>query len=125
MQAVCSCISGFVGAPPTCRPECVISSDCPKNEACTNQKCQDPCPGSCGRNTICNVINHNPVCVCRSGMTGDPFINCFPLRKRKLFFSFFLEYFQVLNFPRVNCPRDLFYYFELRINELQCSASIN
>lgn len=81
MQAVCSCISGFVGAPPTCRPECVISSDCPKNEACTNQKCRDPCPGSCGRNTICNVINHNPVCSCRPGMTGDPFINCFPLRK--------------------------------------------
>lgn len=90
MQAVCSCISGFVGAPPTCRPECVISSDCPKNEACTNQKCRDPCPGSCGRNTICNVINHNPICVCRPGMTGDPFINCFPLRKRyssKIFYK--------------------------------------
>jgi hypothetical protein len=83
-QAVCSCINGFVGAPPTCRPECVISSDCPKNEACNNQRCRDPCPGSCGRNTICNVINHNPVCSCQPGMTGDPFINCFPTRKETI-----------------------------------------
>lgn len=81
MQAVCSCISGFIGAPPICRPECVISSDCLRREACTNQKCQDPCPGSCGRNTICNVVNHNPICSCRPGMTGDPFVNCYLLRK--------------------------------------------
>lgn len=104
MQAVCSCISGFVGAPPTCRPECVISSDCPKNEACTNQKCRDPCPGSCGRNTICNVINHNPVCVCRPGMTGDPFINCFPPRKK----GFFKDIFSNIIFFR----NLYFFYFE-------------
>ncbi|KAI4480699.1 hypothetical protein M0802_014155, partial [Mischocyttarus mexicanus] len=78
-HATCTCIKGYIGAPPTCRPECVVSSDCAPNEACSNQKCIDPCPGSCGRNTICNVINHNPICSCLSGMSGDPFINCSPI----------------------------------------------
>lgn len=41
-QAVCSCIKGFIGAPPLCRPEGVVSSECPPNEACINQKCRDP-----------------------------------------------------------------------------------
>lgn len=81
MQAVCSCINGYIGAPPTCRPECVVSSDCPLNEACTNQRCGDPCPGSCGRNAACSVVNHNPVCICKERMTGDPFVNCYPMRK--------------------------------------------
>lgn len=48
-QAVCSCIQGYIGSPPSCRPECVINSECPLNEACINQKCIDPCPGSCGQ----------------------------------------------------------------------------
>lgn len=81
MQAVCSCVSGYIGAPPTCRPECVLSSDCPLNEACTNQRCRDPCPGSCGINAVCAVVNHNPVCSCRDRMTGDPFTTCYPMRK--------------------------------------------
>lgn len=48
-QGVCSCIQGYIGSPPSCRPECVINSECPLNEACINQKCIDPCPGSCGQ----------------------------------------------------------------------------
>lgn len=96
MHATCTCIKGYIGAPPTCRPECVVSSDCAPNEACTNQKCIDPCPGSCGRNTICNVINHNPICSCLSGMSGDPFINCFPIRKH-----FFLNLFTSIYFQKV------------------------
>lgn len=81
MQATCSCISGYIGAPPTCRPECVISSDCSLNEACINQRCRNPCEGGCGLNAICNVVNHNPICSCREKMTGDPFLRCYPIRK--------------------------------------------
>lgn len=84
MQAVCSCVNGYLGAPPTCRPECTVNSDCPLNEACTNQKCRDPCPGSCGINAVCNVLYHNPVCTCRDRMTGDPFASCYPMRKDSL-----------------------------------------
>ena len=79
--AVCSCLSGYIGSPPTCRPECVTSSECPLNQACTNQKCINPCLGTCGIAADCQVINHNPVCTCRPKYTGDPFVACFVIRK--------------------------------------------
>ena len=69
-QAVCSCISGYIGSPPTCRPECVVNSDCSRNQACSNQKCRDPCPGTCGINAKCIVVNHNPICSCLPRYTG-------------------------------------------------------
>lgn len=80
-QAVCSCVPGYIGSPPTCRSECISSSDCSLNKACVNQKCIDPCPGTCGINARCQVVNHNPICTCQSGFTGDPFIRCLPIRK--------------------------------------------
>jgi hypothetical protein len=76
--AICSCVPGFIGSPPTCRPECVTSSECPLNQACSNQKCIDPCPGTCGVQAQCQVINHNPICSCPTGYTGDPFVRCQP-----------------------------------------------
>jgi hypothetical protein len=75
-QAVCSCVPGYIGSPPTCRPECVTNNECPQNEACSNQKCRDPCPGTCGVNAKCQVINHNPICSCPPRYSGDPFIRC-------------------------------------------------
>lgn len=65
-----------MGSPPTCRPECVLSTDCPQHQACIKQKCRDPCPGTCGINARCQVINHNPICTCKAGFTGDPFVTC-------------------------------------------------
>ena len=75
-HAVCSCSLGFIGNPPSCRPECVVSSECPQNRACINQKCLDPCPGTCGLNARCQVVNHNPICSCAAGFTGDPLARC-------------------------------------------------
>lgn len=80
-QAICSCLPGFMGAPPTCRPECIVNSDCKQNEACFNRKCRDPCPGTCGTNAKCQVISHSPVCICLPGYTGDPFTRCHFIRK--------------------------------------------
>lgn len=80
-QAVCSCVPGFIGSPPTCRPECITSQECPLNQACVNQKCIDPCPGTCGLNAKCQVVNHNPFCSCLPNYVGDPFIRCSPKRK--------------------------------------------
>lgn len=45
-----------------------------------NQKCVDPCPGSCGLNTECAVINHTPSCRCALHYTGDPFQGCSPVQ---------------------------------------------
>jgi len=85
----CSCQENYIGSPPNCRPECTINEECPKNKACMKQKCQDPCPGSCGVNANCNVYNHNPICSCIDGYTGDPFTSCYvkPI-PRKYFFHY-------------------------------------
>ena len=40
----------------------------------------DPCPGSCGIEADCKVINHNPICTCPPGLTGDPFVKCKRIR---------------------------------------------
>lgn len=74
----CSCRPEYTGTPPNCRPECSINSECPSNKACINEKCRDPCPGSCGISALCNVVYHTPACTCPEGYTGDPFTNCYP-----------------------------------------------
>jgi hypothetical protein len=76
----CTCLENYVGAPPNCRPECTINPECSSVTACINQKCRDPCPGSCGQNALCNVVNHNPVCKCNPGFEGDPFVRCLPIQ---------------------------------------------
>lgn len=75
-QSVCSCLPNMISSPPSCRPQCISDSDCAQNEACSNQKCINPCQGACARNAQCNVINHTPHCKCETGYRGDPFSNC-------------------------------------------------
>lgn len=75
-QAACSCLPNYVGRAPNCRPECTNDSECPNHLACKNEKCRDPCPGSCGTNAQCTVVNHSPVCSCFPGYIGDPFSSC-------------------------------------------------
>lgn len=79
----CTCLSGFINSPPNCRPECVSNSECLTHHACINQKCKDPCPGSCGENADCRVVSHTPMCVCSIGYTGDPFTQCVPFQECK------------------------------------------
>lgn len=78
-QATCSCLPGFSGTAPMCRPECVLNSDCLPALACLNQKCIDPCVGACGRSAMCRPSNHNAICSCQPGYTGDPFLQCSPI----------------------------------------------
>lgn len=80
-NGVCTCISGYLGDPYTiCRPECVINTDCSRNEACILHKCRNPCVGTCGVNAECNVVNHLPICNCPRNTTGNAFVSCIPLR---------------------------------------------
>lgn len=76
-RAVCSCATNYIGRPPSCRPECVVNSDCPMSLSCINEKCKNPCQGSCGPNAECKVVSHSPMCYCLNGYTGDPFSNCY------------------------------------------------
>lgn len=74
----CTCLPEYYGDPYIeCRPECVLNSDCPKDRACINNKCTDPCPGVCGMNAECRVNNHAPSCACRLGYEGNPFSSCY------------------------------------------------
>lgn len=125
-HGVCSCQEGYVGSPPTCRPECVASTDCPQHQACIKQKCRDPCPGTCGLNARCQVINHNPICTCKAGFTGDPFITCQLEQSKNLFIineikspsdtKFFIKYLQTsveslaFLFKSIACILSLLYY---------------
>lgn len=86
-NGVCSCLPEYQGSPPSCRPMCTVSSECPSDRACLNLKCIDPCPGPCGRNTQCKTINHSPYCSCGPSFTGNPFTQCLP-ESRKLLSSF-------------------------------------
>lgn len=87
---VCTCLKDYVGRPPNCRPECLISSECASNLSCQKEKCRDPCPGSCGPFALCRVINHSPICSCLPNHTGDPFAGCAPVQS-KLFSSALLS----------------------------------
>ena len=89
-HAVCSCLTGFIGSPPSCRPECMVSSDCAQDKACIKQKCIDPCPGTCGLNARCQVVNHNPICSCAPGFTGDPFIRCHKVTSKQALILYLL-----------------------------------
>ena len=67
----CFCREGFFGDPyKGCRRECESDNDCNRNLACVKNKCSDPCPGVCGVNAQCVVLNHIPNCKCYDGMTG-------------------------------------------------------
>lgn len=101
-RPVCSCKAGYLGAPPNCRPECVVQSECPLDKACFNQKCVDPCPGTCGFGARCRVVNHNPICSCPSGFTGDPFTSCVE-EESKLGFHTFVRPGHIHKFKIENC----------------------
>lgn len=81
-HAVCSCLPNYIGAPPSCRPECIVSSECNPDKACVNTKCINPCIGACGSGARCEVINHSPICSCREGQTGDPFRSCYTIQSK-------------------------------------------
>lgn len=98
-HAVCSCVPNYIGAPPNCRPECMSSSDCSQDKSCINEKCKDPCPGTCGINAQCRVVNHNPICSCMSGFTGDPFIRCIYEESKNILRNFITSFHQFIIIP--------------------------
>jgi hypothetical protein len=88
----CSCKPTYIGTPPNCRPECVSNSECDRSKACIHQKCQDPCPGSCGLEALCRVAMHVPNCYCPPGYIGDPFSRCYPAPPpQRKFYIFYKE----------------------------------
>lgn len=83
----CVCLPDYFGNPyEYCKPECILNSDCPSNLACTQNKCHNPCLGTCGINALCQVINHFPACTCPNQYQGDPYKLCSQKTQSKIFF---------------------------------------
>ena len=72
----CECLPDHIGQPPLCHPECKSNYDCHSDQACINDKCENPCQGACGLNADCQVVNHSPRCTCSKSYAGDPYDTC-------------------------------------------------
>lgn len=103
----CTCLPQYIGSPPNCRPECVISAECPSNKACINEKCRDPCPGSCGIGALCTVNNHTPNCYCPNGYIGDPFSSCILKPQAGKYFLFYI----IFQFIKITENYKIYYNF--------------
>lgn len=60
--------------------ECSTDLECPKEKACINFQCVDPCNlrGACGQNAICETVLHRPRCSCPECYTGVASTLCQP-----------------------------------------------
>lgn len=93
--AKCSCNENYSGRAPNCRPECIMNSECSFNTACINNKCSNPCHGTCGLDADCSVVNHYPICSCPPPLRGDPLLRCDATPDRKT--CFIIDYCYYLN----------------------------
>lgn len=73
-KAVCECPPGLNGNPLV---SCVVlgcrsNDECPSNQACINNKCDNPCDktATCANTEVCRVYNHRPQCACPPGTVG-------------------------------------------------------
>lgn len=62
--------------------ECIENTDCAAKASCVDNKCVDPCKLNkvCGEKADCIVENHQALCSCQPGTTGDPFLGCISLQ---------------------------------------------
>lgn len=64
---------------PKIGPECDTDDDCPDPKYCNKNTntCEDACSRKrCGIKAFCNASNHQAVCQCITGYTGNPEIHC-------------------------------------------------
>ena len=108
-DGICTCLPEYRGDPYSgCRPECVLNTDCPQNQACFRNKCRDPCPSTCGQNALCDVYNHIPMCSCPPSMSGNAFVFCSPVEGM---FSLLLEDLEMYN-PLKHTPFPTYEYLK-------------
>ncbi|KAK9880682.1 hypothetical protein WA026_011918 [Henosepilachna vigintioctopunctata] len=92
-EAICTCKQGRSGDPlvnckeikpvqQACGPgdncKCSVNDDCPDELTCVRGICIDSClmGKKCGYGAVCVMQNHNAVCKCKPGLTGDPLVSC-------------------------------------------------
>lgn len=79
-RAICSCAESFEGNPYlSCQTiGCRSNNECESNKACVNGDCINEClvNNPCGVNADCYMDQNRPLCKCRSGYRGNPFVEC-------------------------------------------------
>src|SRR5690349_11869829 len=55
---------------------CSKNADCEDKMQCLLGVCYDPCTSGCGESALCSVDNHNILCSCPQGFSGNPDIKC-------------------------------------------------
>lgn len=59
------------------KPQCVIDSECNDKEKCISGTCIEACRiDRCGVNAICTSRNHQAICSCAPGYTGNAHYEC-------------------------------------------------
>lgn len=73
------------------RPECENNSECADDKYCKldTKTCEDPCTiKRCGTNALCNTTNHEAVCQCFTGYTGNPEESCSKIHSYNFYSNF-------------------------------------
>ena len=117
-RVVCSCQKGYFGRPPNCHPECLVNGECPPSQACIREKCLDPCQGTCGINALCTAVNHQAICSCPPGYTGDPFETCSKIPGRSMNISFDLINLFFRGLPILKCVNNINFFPNLLVSKL-------
>ncbi|XP_046661270.1 adhesion G protein-coupled receptor E1-like [Homalodisca vitripennis] len=78
LLSLCTPILGFSFSNNTTDVNCQNSDDCSSGKVCVDFKCDDPCLGGCGPNTVCLTVNEVSMCACKPGYIGHPFHECYP-----------------------------------------------
>lgn len=79
ISTVCSCEQGYDGNPEVqcTHIGCRSDDECSTTHSCINRQCVPACASdTCGPQTECYGINHNPVCECLPGYSGNPKLGC-------------------------------------------------
>lgn len=84
-RANCACSPGTQGDPliSCVTGVCQYNDDCRDDEACDrlNRVCRPVCDSdSCASTAICEGHKHQPVCTCRPGTNGNPYLECTEIR---------------------------------------------
>lgn len=75
------CLKGQICSRGVCTSGCVSDSDCSNDKSCLNTQCTNPCDlnvSPCGQNALCRVSQHQAVCLCPDGYSGEPLKSCQP-----------------------------------------------
>lgn len=65
------------------QPQCRRDNECNNEEKCINGHCIDACYiDHCGVNALCKSFNHQAICTCAPGYTGNAHYECTNIPKR-------------------------------------------